>query len=354
MRAFLFALISLVILTCGNAQAREPLPPAHTYSIVAYDAEANQMGVAVQSHYFSVGPIVPWAETGIGVVATQSVVEVSYGPLGLDLMRAGKTATQALAGLLAADEMSQVRQVAMIDVHGMVAVHTGAMCIPEAGHVSGGSYSCQANLMLSDTVPDAMARAFEQAEGELAHRMLAAMYAAEAEGGDIRGKQSAALVVVAIKPSGNRWEDYIYNIRVDDAPEPLPELERLLNIAESYKALNNAAMFAEQGDLDAAEAEYVRMRALQPGNAELGFWYATVLLELSQMEPETEGTEVGNTEEGTPSYPPELRKRMLQFALAHFAECFAQAPIWREIIPRLQAVGRFTEDNELLKLILSQ
>ena len=225
MRVFVFTLVSLIILICGAAQAREPLPPAHTYSIVAYDAAANQMGVAVQSHYFSVGPIVPWAEPGVGVVATQSVVEVSYGPLGLELMRAGKTAGQALAGLLAADEMSQMRQVAMVDALGTVAVHTGEMCIPEAGHVSGEGFSCQANLMLSDTVPDAMARAFEAAEGDLAHRMLAAMYAAETEGGDIRGKQSAALVVVAIRPSGNHWEDYIYNIRVDDAPEPLPELD---------------------------------------------------------------------------------------------------------------------------------
>ena len=351
MPAFIFTLISLAILTCSAAQAREPLPPAHTYSIVAYDAAANQMGVAVQSHYFSVGPIVPWAEPGVGVVATQSVVEVSYGPLGLELMRAGKTAGQALAGLLAADEMSQMRQVAMVDALGTVAVHTGEMCIPEAGHVSGEGFSCQANLMLSDTVPDAMARSFEQAEGDLAHRMLAAMYAAEAEGGDIRGKQSAALVVVAIKPSGNRWEDYIYNIRVDDAPEPLPELERLLSVAESYKALNNAATLAEQGDLDAAEAEYERMRALQPGNAELGFWYATVLLELSQMESDADSPE---GEGVAPSYPLELRKRMLELAFAHFAECFAQAPVWRDIIPRLQAVGRFTEDEELLKLILSQ
>ena len=354
MRAFIFTLISFAILTCGAAQAREPLLPAHTYSIVAYDAAANQMGVAVQSHYFSVGPIVPWARPGVGIVATQSLVEVSYGPLGLDLMRAGKSSQQALAGLLAADETPEVRQVAMIDVHGTVTVHTGTMCIPEAGHVSGDGFSCQANLMLNDTVPDAMAHAFEQAEGDLAHRMLAAMYAAEAKGGDIRGKQSAALVVVAIKPGGYRWEDYVYNIRVDDAPEPLPELERLLNVAESYKALNNAATLAEQGDLDAAEVEYARMRALQPENAELGFWYATVLLELSQMEPKADDADSPEGEGAAPSYSPELRGLMLELALVHFAECFAQAPVWRDIIPRLQAVGRFTEDRELLKRILSQ
>jgi uncharacterized Ntn-hydrolase superfamily protein len=352
MRVLIFTLTSLAVLACGAAQARVPLPPAHTYSIVAYDAATNQMGVAVQSHYFAVGPIVPWAEPGVGVVATQSLVEVSYGPLGIELMRSGKTSRQALTALLAADENPEVRQVAMIDAQGAVAVHTGDKCIPEAGHISGERFSCQANLMLRDTVPDAMARAFERAEGDLAHRMLAALFAAEAEGGDIRGKQSAALVVVAIEPGGNRWEDYICDIRVDDAPEPLPELKRLLDITDSYRALNDAAAFAEQGDLDAAEAEYARMRALQPANAELAFWYATVLLELSRID-EAEVAAAAEGEDEVPSYPPELRERMLKLALAHFAECFAQAPIWREIIPRLQAVGRFTEDEKLVRRILS-
>ena len=174
------------------AAAARPRRPVHTYSIVARDPATGELGVAVQSHWFSVGPLVPWAEAGVGAVATQSFVEVSYGPLGLELMRAGRSAAQALGSLLATDDNAAVRQVAMIDAAGRVAAHTGDKCIDAAGHRTGDNFSVQANLMRNDTVWGAMAAAFESTPGPLAERMLAALAAAEAEGGDIRGRQSAA------------------------------------------------------------------------------------------------------------------------------------------------------------------
>jgi len=354
MRAFTLILLALLILLSGAARA-VPLslpPPAHTYSIVAYDPDTNQMGVAVQSHYFGVGPVVPWAEPGVGVVATQSQVEVSYGPLGLELMRAGKTAPQALAGLLAADPTPEVRQVAMIDAAGNVAVHTGAKCIPEAGDAQGMYYSCQANLMLKDTVPDAMAQAFTGTKGDLAHRMLAALFAAEGEGGDIRGKQSAALIVVAIKPSGVRSADYITNIRVDDAPAPLDELARLLDVSNSYAALNQAAELAMAGDLAGAEAEYARMKALQPGNAELVFWYADTLLYMSLSREELIAENAFPPGMEPPQLTDAQRQAFLDAALTRFRECFALDPVWRDIIPRLVPLDNFPRDERLVKLVL--
>ncbi|HEY7911642.1 MAG TPA: DUF1028 domain-containing protein, partial [Blastocatellia bacterium] len=218
--------------------APRPLRPVHTYSIVARDARTGELGVAVQSHWFSVGPIVAWAEAGVGAVATQSFVDPSYGKLGLDLMRAGRAAPDALRGLLASDEGRDVRQVAMIDAAGRVAAHTGAKNIQAAGHLTGENYSVQANLMLSDKVWPAMARAYEASKGDIAERMMAALEAAQAEGGDIRGKQSAALIVVSGKPTGKPWVDRAFDIRVDDHAEPLKELRRLLTIARGYNHMN--------------------------------------------------------------------------------------------------------------------
>ena len=196
------------------------VPPARaTYSIVARDPDTGQLGVAVQSHWFSVGALVPWAEAGVGAVATQSLVDPSYGPLGLDLMRAGRSAPQSLEGLLVADAHPEIRQVAMIDADGDVAAHTGTNCIPHAGHVTGEDFSVQANLMDRDTVPEAMATAFRRADGDLAARMLAALRAAQDEGGDIRGEQSAALLVVSGTPTGRPWSDVVVDLRVEDHDE---------------------------------------------------------------------------------------------------------------------------------------
>ena len=243
-----------------------------TYSIVARDGETGEFGVAVQSHYFQVGPTVPWAIAGVGAVATQSMVNVSFGPLGLDYMRAGYSAEQALKALLAADSEPQSRQVSLVDAQGNVATHTGIRCIPAAGHRIGDGFSCQANLMEKDTVWDAMFEAYMQSKDPLAERMLAALDAAEAEGGDIRGKQSAAMLVVSGKPTGRSWEDRMIDLRVEDAPDPLLELRRLLRVKRAYIAMGDADHLAESGDAAVAAARLQEAIALAPEMVEIHFW----------------------------------------------------------------------------------
>src|SRR5512136_1136055 len=258
MGAMTLASLAIVALATVVTSAAPELPrrPVHTYSIVARDPATGELGVAVQSHWFSVGSGVSWAEAGVGAVATQSFVDPSYGPLGLALMRAGRAAPDALAGLLPADGGRDVRQVAMIDAQGRVAAHTGKKCIAEAGHRVGKDYSVQANLMASDRVWPAMAKAFEEAKGDLADRMLAALDAAQAAGGDIRGQQSAALVVVAGTPSGRPWEDRVFDLRVEDHPRPLEELRRLVGVARAYAHMNAGDLAVEHQDMAGAEREY--------------------------------------------------------------------------------------------------
>ena len=243
-----------------------------TYSIVARDPKTGEFGVAVQSHYFQVGPVVPWALAGVGAIATQSQVNVSYGPVGLEMLRAGLSAAQVLRALTTGDAMPEVRQVAVVDARGTVAAHTGTKCIPAAGHRTGEGFSCQANLMEKDTVWDAMAEAFEAATGSLGQRLMVALEAAEGEGGDIRGKQSAAMLVVRGDPTGRSWEDRIIDLRVEDSPEPLPELRRLLDIRRAYDADSEADKLDEAGDAAGAKAKRVEAMALAPDNVELRFW----------------------------------------------------------------------------------
>lgn len=243
-----------------------------TYSIVARDQQTGELGVAVQSHYFQVGPVVPWAEAGVGAVATQSMVNVSYGPLGLDLLRAGWTAEQALKSLTAADPDVDSRQVSIVDAAGRVATHTGSRCIPAAGHVIGESFSCQANLMEKDTVWDAMAAAFTSTAAPLAERMMSALDAAEAEGGDIRGRQSAAMLVVSGKPTGRSWEDRVIEIRVEDAPDPLKELRRLLRVKRAYMSLSDADRLEEDKDAAGMRAKLQNAIDLAPDMVEIYFW----------------------------------------------------------------------------------
>jgi uncharacterized Ntn-hydrolase superfamily protein len=243
-----------------------------TYSIVALDRKTGELGVAVQSHYFQVGPVVPWAIAGVGAVATQSMVNVSFGPLGLDYLGAGYTAEQTLKALLAGDTQPDARQVAIVDAAGNVATHTGAKCIPAASHVIGDAFSVQANLMEKDTVWDAMAAAYTSTQAPLAERMLAALDAAEAEGGDIRGKQSAAMLVVTGKPTGHPWEDRIIELRVEDAPEPNKELRRLLHIKRAYQTDTEADQMELAGDLVAAARKREEGVALAPEMHELAFW----------------------------------------------------------------------------------
>ena len=270
LRKSLFTVCWLLAFVSAFAQTR----PTHTYSIVARNPINGDLGVAVQSHWFSVGSLVPWAEAGVGAVATQSFVDQSYGLLGLELMRGGKTARQALEALLAVDSGRAVRQVAMIDALGTVAVHTGSRCIPAAGHESGEQFSVQANLMLNDKIWPAMATAYRQAQGELSDRMLAALDAAQAVGGDIRGKQSAAILVVSGKSSGKPWLDRKLDLRVEDHPEPLKELRRLVRIHQAYEHMNSGDLAVEKSDLAGALREYSAAEALNPENIEMKYWHA--------------------------------------------------------------------------------
>ncbi|OGC80042.1 MAG: Zn-dependent protease [candidate division Zixibacteria bacterium RBG_16_43_9] len=322
-KVVLTALILLLCTTLSNAQELKSYP-CHTYSIVARDSVTGEMGVAVQSHYFSVGPVVPWAEAGVGAVATQSLVDVTYGPLGLDLMRAGRTAQDALKALLAGDKNNAVRQVAMIDASGNVAAHTGDKCIPAAGHIVGKNYSVQANLMLDDKVWPAMAKAFENTKGSLTERMLAALDAAQAEGGDIRGKQSAAILIVKGKSTGKPWQDKVLDLRVEDNPEPLKELRRLVKIAEAYHHSDLGDLALEKKDLKTALKEYAEAKRLYPESIELKFWEATALVNN------------GRVKESLPI----------------FKEIFEKEPIWKELVKRLPQVDMLPKDEKVIKKIL--
>ncbi len=307
------------------ALAAAAVRPVHTYSIVARDPASGEMGVAVQSHWFSVGPTVPFAEAGVGAVATQSFVDPSYGPLGLALMRSGKTAAEALASLLAGDAGRDVRQVGMVDSKGTVATHTGKMCIPAAGGQTGAQYAVQANLMEKATVWPAMARAFEAAGGDLAARMLAALEAAEAEGGDIRGRQSAAIVVVKAVSTGRPWADRVFDLRVEDHPQPLVELRRLVGVARAYNHMNAGDECVTHKDWACAEREYGAAEALQPENVEMAFWHGVALASNGRLET----------------------------ARPLFARAFQADARWRELVRRLPAVDQLPKDPKLLESILA-
>ena len=257
---------------------------AHTYSIVARDPDTGEMGVAVQSHWFSVATLVSWAEAGVGVVATQAFINTSFGPRGLALLKDGETANGAVEKMVAADDGRNFRQLAMIDAQGNVAAYTGQKCIPEAGHFVGENFSVQANLMLNDRVWPAMAKAFEKSQGPLAERMVATLETAQAAGGDIRGKQSAAIVVVRGQATGNLWEDHLVDLRVDDHLEPLVELKRLLTVFHAYKYMNAGDECLETNDVEGALANYRTAESLQPDNLEMQFWHAVALANVGRLE----------------------------------------------------------------------
>jgi uncharacterized Ntn-hydrolase superfamily protein len=260
-----------------------PARPVDTYSIVAIDKRSGEMGVAVQSHWFSVGSVVTWAEAGVGVVATQAFVDVSYGPLGLALMKGGKTPQQALKSLLATDPRPEVRQVSMLDVRGRVATHTGKKCVAEAGHISGRGFSCQANIMRSRRVWRDMANSFRRSKGSLAERLMLALESAERAGGDLRGRQSAAILVVKVVGSSMPWQDRVVDLRVEDNPQPLVEMRRLLRIQQAYVHANNGDLMTEKGDVNRALEEYRRSAELYPENVELKFWQAVTLINHGEL-----------------------------------------------------------------------
>lgn len=302
-----------------------PVQPVTTYSIVARDAKTGELGVAVQSHWFSVGSVVPWAEAGVGAVATQSLVEITYGPLGLELMRAGKTAAQALEALTRADERPDVRQVGMIDAAGNRAVHTGNNCIAEAGHVSGDDFIVMANLMEKNTVWDAMAAAFRSAKGPLVDRMLAAMEAAQAEGGDIRGKQSAAIIVVKGESTGVPYKDRVIDLRIEDHAEPIKELRRLVRLNKAYNFMNEGDEKIAEDDMKGAMRAYGKAMKLAPEITEVQFWAAYGMFNAGREKQ----------------------------ALEHFKEVFEKDRNWVEVVRRLPASGLLENDKGQVDKITS-
>jgi uncharacterized Ntn-hydrolase superfamily protein len=327
--------------------------PVSTFSIVARDLVSGEIGVAVQSHWFAVGQVVPWAEAGVGAVATQSFVDPTYGKLGLDLMRAGKSGPAALRALLGGDASCEVRQVAMIDATGNVATFTGNRDIAAAGGIAGNAanansdvkcgaaggiigvgrdFAVQANLMSNANVWPAMAKAYTEAKGDLAERMLAALDAAQAAGGDIRGKQSAALIVVNAKTTGRAWQDRLFDLRVDDDPQPLAELRRLVALQRAYNHMNAGDLAVEQKNNEGALREYSaaeKIAAATPGipvsrHAEMIYWHAVALTNMSR------------TDE----------------ALPLFARAFAMEPSWRELTPRLVRAGLLPDDPKVIERIV--
>lgn len=303
-------------------------PLAHTFSIVARDPQSGEMGVAVQSHWFSVGSVVPWAQAGIGAIATQSMAEISYGPLGLELLKGGKSAQQTLDALLLADENREVRQVAIVDARGEVAAHTGKRCIAEAGHIIGAGFSVQANMMLNDRIPTAMAKAYEAAIqngiADLSERLLLALEAAQSAGGDIRGKQSAAIKVVGQDLSSKTWEGVQMELRVEDCPEPIPELRRVVNIHRAYTHMNQGDERLAAGDAAGALQAYEAAAKLAPQIVELPFWNAVSLADTGR----------------------------LSEALPIFKDVFTREPIWAELLIRLVPAGLIKDDPEMIAAIL--
>lgn len=309
------------ILSAQVYQNNNPL--AHTYSIVARDTKTGEMAVGVQSHWFSVGTTVSWAKAGVGAVATQSFVDKSYGPKALALIEKGYTATEALKELLQQDPNQNVRQVAIIDHQGNVAVHTGSHCIQYANHIQGNNYSVQSNMMLNNTVCKAMADAFEKtAHLPLGERVIAALAAAESAGGDIRGKQSAVLLVV----SGNKkeaWNNALVDLRVDDHAQPITELKRLYQLHKAYQYMNDGDLAVEKGDMENAMKNYNAAMKLFPQNLEMQYWTAITL----------------------------LNNKKINQAFDMLKKIYKQDKNWKSLTERLAPVGLLTVDSEVAEAL---
>jgi len=298
---------------------------AHTFSIVARDPASGQMGVAVQSHWFSVGSVVSWAEAGVGAVATQALVEVRYGPEGLDLMRGGRSAPEALRALLTADERPDLRQVALVDARGRAAVHTGRRCIADAGHILGEGFSVQANMMANPAVWPAMADGYRGSTGDLAERLLSALEAGQDAGGDIRGRQSAAMLIVKGNATGRPWADTVLELRVEDHAEPIRELRRLVILHRAYERMNRGDDLIGAGSTEDALVEYRTAAQLAPQIEELPFWHAVTLADLGRVEE----------------------------ALPIFRRVFAANLAWATLVQRLPAAGLLRDEPAMMARILS-
>ncbi|MBL7996269.1 DUF1028 domain-containing protein [bacterium] len=327
MKKFVMLLISIILsLQNVSGQIDPENKLAHTYSIVARDPQTGEMGVAVQSNWFSVGSLVSWAEAGVGAIATQSFVNVSFGPRGLELLKSGKTAQEVLKELIDADEGRDVRQLAIVDAKGNVAAHTGKKCIPAAGHYVGDNFSVEANLMLNDKVWPAMAKAFQESTGPLAERMVTALEAAQSVGGDIRGKQSAAILVVRAKSTGKIWEDRVIDLRIEDHAEPIKEIRRLLKLYRAYEFMNKGDYAVEKNDMKSAMELYGSAEKLFPDNQEMKYWHAVAL----------------------------ANNGMVNESLPIFREVFKANSNWRILTERLPGVGQLTVSKEDLQKILKQ
>lgn len=299
--------------------------PAHTYSIVAVDKNRGEIGAAVQSHWFSVGSTVPWAEAGVGAVATQSFVNPSFGPQGVELLKQGLSPEQVVDRLVASDAGREMRQLAVIDRHGRAFAFTGRRCVPEAGHRIGEGYSVQANLMENAEVWPAMAQAFEQTAGPLAERMIEALAAAQTCGGDLRGKQSAALLIVRGESSGEIWKDRVVDLRVEDHEEPVQELRRLLGVFRAYEHMNRGDEALEAEDEERALREYGDALKLYPDSQEIRFWCGVSLANTGQLEQ----------------------------ALPIFAEVFRAHLGWRTLTERIYNLGLLEVDQQGYNRIVS-
>ncbi len=321
---FLLVLFYLIELPAQVYKSNQPL--ANTFSIVARDTVTGDMGVAVQSHWFSVGSIVAWGEAGVGVVATQSFVNPSFGQRGLELLKNGKTAQEAVDILITSDEGRDFRQLAIVDSKGQSASYTGVKCIAAAGNIAGDNYSVQANMMLNNTVWGAMSEAFKQSTGPLAERLITALEAAQKEGGDIRGKQSACLLVVRGKATGNLWEDRLIDLRVEDNPNPISELKRLLKVYRAYEHMNKGDLAVEKNAMNLAMDEYNAAMKMFPENLEMKYWTAVSLANTGEVDK----------------------------ALPMFKEIFNNDKNWKELTKRLVPVGLLTVEQKNLNLILEQ
>ncbi len=321
--SFLFIMFS-ISLYGQNFYGSEPF--AHTFSIVARDTVTGDMGVAVQSHWFSVGTIVTWGEAGVGVVATQSFVNPSFGPRGLALLKQGLTAKQVVDVLIESDKGRDFRQLSILDSKGNVATYTGKKCIDDAGQKIGNNYSVQANMMINNKVWGAMADAFENSSGKLAERLLIALEAGQKAGGDIRGKQSAAILVVKAKPTGKIWEDRTVDIRVDDNSDPIKEIGRILKVHRAYEHMNNGDLAVEHNKMDLAMKEYSTAEKMFPNNEEMKYWHAVTL------------ANIGKVEESLPI----------------FKEVFKMNKNWVQLTKRLVKPQLLTVKKEDLDKILSQ
>lgn len=321
-----FGLFFLLCSFSSSSQVfRKNNPLAHTFSIVARDSISGEMAVAVQSHWFSVGTSVSWAEAGVGAIATQSFINKSFGPRGLTLLKSGLTAQQTLDSLLGGDEGREVRQVGIVDRWGNVATHTGNACIQYACQLQGKGFSVQANMMLGEKVCASMFAAFEASAGKpIAERLLIALEAAQKAGGDIRGSQSAALLVVPAVSEGKPWEERTVDLRVDDSSEPIRELRRLYTVHLAYEHMNRGDLAVEKNDMAEAMEEYGAAMKLFPGNVEMQYWTAVTL---------------ANNHE-------------LSRALPLFKKVFAADKNWKELTGRLPAVNLLNvTDKELAQIM---